>query len=70
MNRQIYVDKTDPVIFLTVPVNTSGHVYDDFVRLFSYMRIVMIVFYPKNYLWNFISFAFFESYIWRILRTL
>ena len=27
------MDKTDPVIFLSVVVNTSGRVYDDFVRL-------------------------------------
>ena len=31
--RQLYVDKTDPVIFLFVVVNTSGHIYQDFVRL-------------------------------------
>jgi hypothetical protein len=29
---QVYVDKTDPIIFLTVTVNTSGRVYDDIVR--------------------------------------
>jgi len=32
--RQLYVDKPDPVIFLSVTVNTSGLLYDDFVRLF------------------------------------
>ena len=31
--RQIYTDKPDPVIFLPVAVNTSGHIYEDFVRL-------------------------------------
>jgi hypothetical protein len=31
--RQLYTDKTDPRVFLTVVVNTSGRVYDDFVRL-------------------------------------
>jgi hypothetical protein len=31
--RQIYEDRTDPVIFLSVTVNTQGHLYDDFVRL-------------------------------------
>ena len=31
--RQLYADKPDPVIFLPVVVNTSGHIYEDFVRL-------------------------------------
>jgi hypothetical protein len=31
--RQLYTDKTNPRVFLTVVVNTSGRVYDDFVRL-------------------------------------
>jgi hypothetical protein len=31
--RQLYVDRTDPIVFLSVAVNTSGRVYDDFVRL-------------------------------------
>ena len=30
---QLYVDRSDPIVFLTVVVNISGHVYDDFVRL-------------------------------------
>ena len=33
MSRQLYVDKPDPIIFMSVSVNTSGHVYDNFVRL-------------------------------------
>jgi hypothetical protein len=32
--RQLYEDQTDPVIFLTVTMYTSGRLYDDFVRLF------------------------------------
>ena len=31
--RQLYEDKTDSVIFLSVTANTSGRIYDDFVRL-------------------------------------
>ena len=31
--RQLYADKPDPVIFLPVAVNTSGRIYEDFVRL-------------------------------------
>ncbi len=30
---QIYVDRSEPIVFLTITVNTSGHVYDDFIRL-------------------------------------
>ena len=32
--RQIYEDKLDTTIFIPVTVNTSGRIYDDFVRLF------------------------------------
>ena len=32
--RQIYVDRPDPIVFLTITVNTSGRVYEDFPRLF------------------------------------
>jgi hypothetical protein len=31
--RQIYADRSDPIVFLSVTVSTSGHVYEDFVRL-------------------------------------
>jgi hypothetical protein len=31
--RQIYLDRPDPIAFMTVAVDTSGHVYDDFIRL-------------------------------------
>jgi hypothetical protein len=31
--RQIYEDRPDPIVFLTITVNTSGHVYEDFARL-------------------------------------
>jgi hypothetical protein len=30
---QIYVDRPDPIVFLSITVSTSGHVYEDFVRL-------------------------------------
>jgi hypothetical protein len=32
--RQLYVDRSDPIVFLPVAVNTLGRAYDDFVRLF------------------------------------
>ena len=28
-----FTDRPDPIVFLSVTVSTSGHVYDDFVRL-------------------------------------
>jgi hypothetical protein len=31
--RPIYADRTDPIVFLTITVSTSGHVYEDFTRL-------------------------------------
>jgi hypothetical protein len=32
--RQIYEDRSDPIVFLSVSVNSSGLVYEDFTRLF------------------------------------
>jgi hypothetical protein len=32
--RQIYTDRSDPIVFLPVAVSTSGHVYEDFTRMF------------------------------------
>jgi hypothetical protein len=31
--RQIYEDSPDPIVFLSVTVITSGHVYEDFTRM-------------------------------------
>jgi hypothetical protein len=31
--RQVYVDRTDPIVFLPITVRTSGRVYEDFTRL-------------------------------------
>jgi hypothetical protein len=31
--RQIYSDRTDPVVFLPIVVSTSGHVHADFTQL-------------------------------------
>jgi hypothetical protein len=31
--RQLYVDRPDPIVFMTVAVDTSGRIYDDFLRL-------------------------------------
>ncbi len=31
--RQIYVDRSDPIVFLPIAVSTSGRVYEDFARL-------------------------------------
>ncbi len=32
--RQIYEDRSDPIVFLSIVVSTSGRVYEDFTRLF------------------------------------
>jgi hypothetical protein len=34
--RQIYTDRSDPIVFLPITVNTSGRVYEDFTRLFFF----------------------------------
>ncbi len=31
--RQIYTDRSDPIVFLSITVSTSGHVYEDFPHL-------------------------------------
>ena len=31
--RQIYTDRPDPIVFMSIAVSTSGHVYEDFERL-------------------------------------
>jgi hypothetical protein len=31
--RQLYSDRTDPVVFLPIVVSTSGHVHADFTQL-------------------------------------
>jgi hypothetical protein len=30
---QLYIDRPDPIAFMPVAVDTSGRIYDDFVRL-------------------------------------
>ena len=31
--RQLYIDRPDPIAFMAVAVDTSGRIYDDFLRL-------------------------------------
>ena len=31
--RQLYIDRPDPIAFMPVAVDTSGRIYDDFLRL-------------------------------------
>jgi hypothetical protein len=31
--HQLYIDRPEPIAFMPVAVDTSGHVYDDFLRL-------------------------------------
>ena len=31
--RQLYIDRPDPIDFMPVAVDTSGRIYDDFLRL-------------------------------------
>jgi hypothetical protein len=52
--RQIYADRSDPIVFLPIVVSTSGRVYEG---CFSYTLIVKLVFWPENYLRNRSSFV-------------
>ncbi len=31
--RQLYLNRPDPIAFMPLPVDTSGRIYDDFLRL-------------------------------------
>ncbi len=31
--HQLYIDRPDPITFMSLPVDTSDHIYDDFLRL-------------------------------------
>ena len=31
--RNIYLNDTDPIVFIPLPVDTTGHLYDEFIRL-------------------------------------
>ena len=31
--RQLYLNHPEPIVFMPVPVDTSGRIYDDFLRL-------------------------------------
>ncbi len=31
--RQLYINRPEPIVFLPVVVDTTGHIYDDFSRL-------------------------------------
>jgi hypothetical protein len=38
--RQLYIDRPDPITFIPVAVDTSGRIYDDFLRLQVYFCIL------------------------------
>ena len=66
--RQLYADRSDTVVFLSVVVNTFGRVYDDFVRLFFFYAHRETS--PENYPRNLSSFVSSELHAWRILMDL
>jgi hypothetical protein len=68
--RQIYADRSDPIVFLPVVVSTSGRVYEDFTRLLFLTRIGKLVFWPENYLRNLSSFVSCELHASLILKDL
>ena len=36
--RQLYFNRPDPIAFMSVTVDTSGRIYDDFSRFFFFAR--------------------------------
>ena len=65
--RQIYGDRSDPIVFLPFSVSTSGRVYDDFTRLlFLHAHREASILARKadvNYLRNLNSFALCERHV-------
>ena len=42
--HQLYIDRPDPIAFTPVAVDTSGRIYDDFLRLlFRFLRAACLV---------------------------
>ncbi len=37
--RQLYIDRSEPIAFMPVAVDTSGRIYDDFLRLLFLVNI-------------------------------
>jgi hypothetical protein len=64
--RQIYVDRPDPIVFLSIVVSTSGRVYEDFARL--HFLHSHREFYPEKYLRNRTSFVSCEFHVWLISK--
>ncbi len=68
--RQIYVDRSDPIVFLPITVSTSGRVYEDFARLLFLHTHRETSILPEIYLRNRSSFVSCEFHVWLILKTL
>ncbi len=58
-HRQIYLNRPDPIAFMTVAVDTSGRVYDDFNRLLFLHAHGKNLLCLMNYRRNRINFVFF-----------
>jgi hypothetical protein len=68
--RQIYADRPDPIVLLTVAVSSSGHVYEDFTRMLFLHTHREASILAENYLRNLSSFVSYELHALLILKAL
>ena len=68
--RQIYADRPDPIVFLSVVVNTSGHVYEDVTRMLFLHAHREASILAGELLRNRSSFVSCELHAWLILKVL
>ncbi len=66
--RQIYVDRPDPIVFLSIDVITSGRFYEDFARLL-FLHVHREASILAGELPEGISFVSSELHTWLILKT-
>ncbi len=66
--RQIYLDRPDPIVFLSIDEITSGRVYEDFARLlFLHVHRESSISAGELPEWS--SFVSSELHTWVILKT-
>jgi len=68
--RRIYLDRPDPIVFMSLTVNTSGRLYDDFIRLLFLHAHHEVSDLANELSRNRITFDFCVLIAWLILRVL
>ena len=62
-NRNVYLNQSDPITFIPLTVDTTGHLYGDFIRLFA-SDLVMNC---RRYRISLVSLELCVSLVWRVL---